>query len=67
MGSDMYMNPPQPVIESVTKRRPVDAEAALELAFGAMTHGWKVTISPERINQDENGKWTVSVFKGEYI
>lgn len=65
MGSDMYLNPPRPISHTIT-RRPVDAATALEHAFGAMTHGWKVTISPERIGQDENGKWSVSVFKGEY-
>lgn len=64
MGSDYYLNPPQPVTEIVASR--VTAAVAVAYVVGAMTHGWKVTLTPDNILQPEDGLWTVSVFKGKF-
>lgn len=65
MGSDYCMNPPKPVNHIVAKR--VSLIVANTHAYDAMTHGWKVTITPDNLLQPEDGLWTVTVFKGEWL
>lgn len=65
MGSDMYMNPPQPVWEEYRFNNTDDAVALIGVAWD---ESWKVQTYFTTFGKDEEIPcWVVKIHKGEYI